>query len=331
MKKLHEKSPCCGANFVKFGGKRRRCKKCGKTWTAWPRKRGRKKKRVSKSLAINFLQHAVGSAFARSKNKPISSRTMTRDITRSRNLFCSTTSWPKLPEPGPLILVADAVIKKVGRKHYTAYCMFVRSPKETEATILPPVIFPGGETQPMWRLAINSLPTAILPRIRAIVCDGHRGTVNYAKNHKWIIQRCQFHLIAAIQGRRSRWKHSRHRKEAEYIFNLVHQVLKDNDEVKIPALLLKIEDCALSTTSKELRRVLLGFVNNYEDFRNYFYHPELNLPTTTNTAESFISSIEELCHRLRGFPTLESFEKWIEALTKYRRKIKCNGCHQQKN
>ncbi len=280
---------------------------------------------------IRFLRHALGSAYGRTQSSAISARTMTRDILRSRDLFCRTTLWPLPPKAPNLIVIADAVIKQVERKQYTAYCMLVRSPTETEATILPPIILAGGETQLSWRIAFNTLPPSLLSCIKALVCDGHRGSVNYAKQHNWLIQRCHFHLLAAIQGRRSRFAYSRHRREAKHIFDLVYRVLEEREEIPIRAFLLKIEACALSTTSRELRKVLLGFVNNYEDYRTYLYHPELELPTTTNTAESCIGSLEELCHRLRGFPTLYSFEKWFEALAKFKKRIKCNGQYQQKN
>ena len=325
MKKIHAKSPCCDSDTYRFGERRRQCKICKHTWRTRIKRKGRKKKRVSKSLVIQYLSHAVGSAYARSTSKQVSARAMTRDIVRSRDLFCRTTPWPESPKTEILIAIADAVIKRVARKQYTAYCILLRGSEQTEATILEPTILAGGETQEGWRQAFDVLPESVRSSTKAIVCDGHRGMVNYAKNQKWLIQRCQFHLIKAIQGRRSRFAQSRHQKEAKRIFDLVYKVLDQEDEKGILRILFKIEACALSTTSKELRRVLLGFVNNYEDYRTYLYHPELCLPTTSNTAESFIGCVEELCHRLRGFPNVRSFSKWIEALAKFKKKVKCNG------
>lgn len=331
MEKIHEKSLCCRGEIRRFGGRRQQCKQCLQTWTRWPKRRGRKRKRVSKQIVVQFLQHGVGSAYARQRDRSLSARTITRDIIRSRDLLCRTTSWPTPPNKAPFILIADAVIKRVGRTHYTAYCLFIRTPREKQATILPPTILAGGETQPGWNVALHALPPVIRDHTMALVCDGHRGTVNYAKRQKWVIQRCHFHLIAAIQGRRSRWTWSRHREESRRIFEYVYAILEAKDDAKLGKQLHALQKCAFSTSSPQLRKILIGFINNYAYYRSYLYYPHLNLPTTTNTAESFISSIEELCHRLRGFPTPHSFFKWTETLVKFRKKIVCNGNYQQKN
>ena len=42
MNILQEKSECCGDKILRFGGKRRCCKTCRKTWRIKPAKRGRK-------------------------------------------------------------------------------------------------------------------------------------------------------------------------------------------------------------------------------------------------------------------------------------------------
>ena len=285
-------------------------------------------KRVSKKIAQDFLQHVVGSAYARSRQGTASARSISRDTVRSRDLFCRTTRFPEVPD-STLILIVDAVIKRVGRKYYTAYCFFLRPPESEKAVILPPIILRGTESQRQWQNAFKELPFDIHTRVQALVCDGHRGPVNYAKQQGWYLQRCHFHLVASIQGRHSRWAQSRLREEGRFIFSLVREALTTHDEARAEYLCGLIRECAGSVSSRELKRILLGFVNNYRDYRSYQYVPELNLPTTTNTAESFIGSIEELCHRLRGFSTVKSFEKWTEALTKLRRTIKCSGTHQQ--
>lgn len=331
MKKIHEKSACCRASSIKFGAKRRQCTWCRRTWTLWSQRRGRKRKRVSVHVVERFLEHVPGSAYGRARHRSCSPRSMTRDILRSRDLLNRTYSWSSPPDTDTLILVVDAVIKQVAGTQWTAYCFFARAPHKAKAVILPPVILPGGETQTGWNRAFAMLSPLVRRRIRAIVCDGHRGPVNYAKRHAWLIQRCHFHLIAALQGRRSRWARGRHRDEGRRVFALVREALVTQDERRCAELAIDIDNLALSTTSPQLRRALRGFANNRDDFRTYLHHPELNLPTTSNTAESFISSIEELCHRLRGFPTESSIKLWIEALAKFKRTITCNGCHQQKN
>ena len=137
-----------------------------------------------------------------------------------------------------------------------------------------------------------------------------------------------FHLLAAIGGRRSRSRRSRHKVEGDRVYALVKRVLSENDEKTIPKLLLQIDDEALNTSSPELRKYLRGFLNCWEDFRSYLYHPKLNLPTTNNTAESLAGCFTELLHRARGFSTLASIEKWFAAFAKYKKTIKCRGRNQ---
>ena len=98
----------------------------------------------------------------------------------------------------------------------------------------------------------------------------------------------------------------------------------------IAPLLYRLDDMSLSTTSRQLRPILRGFITHVNDFRTYLHHPELNLPRTSNSAESFIGCMEELLHRLRGVLSVDALEKWVEALVKYRQKIICNGAHQPK-
>lgn len=329
MKTLHEKSSCCRARVCRFGGRRRQCALCLRTWSAWKRKRGRKHKRSNVELVKKYLDHAVPSMHAKARHRKVISRTLERQLERSRDLFLRVTSWPILPKREPLILIADADVKYIKRKWYTAYCMLVRTIESNEAVIAPPVVLDGTETAKGWGEALDTLPYATRSSITAIVCDGHSGLVNYARWSNWLIQRCHFHLIARIQSRRSRWKQSRHKEEGEKIYKLVNRILTNRSEKTFTSTISEIEEIGWLTKSPDLSRALLGFVNNYRDFRTYIYHPELNLPTTSNTAESFISCIEGLCHRARGFSSKNSFEKWIFALVKHKKKIKCNGNYQQ--
>jgi len=55
MNILQGKSSCCQAKIYKFGGKRKQCSECKKTWKIRQKKRGRKAKRVDKKLVENIL------------------------------------------------------------------------------------------------------------------------------------------------------------------------------------------------------------------------------------------------------------------------------------
>ncbi len=331
MKSLHAKSLCCGATVRRFGDRRRQCSKCRKTWRIRVKKRGRDLKRARRDLVIRFFEHALGSAKARSRYQQWTERTLQRHLERSRDLFARITPWPQLPQNPVLIIIADAMVRRIRRQWYTVYCMLIRSPDHKEAVIIPPVIMQGIECQSGWQHALATIPPETQKCLRAMVCDGHRGLVNYAKQRRLIIQRCHFHLLSHIQRRRSRWAYGYHREEARKVFEVVERILTTPHRRTLNSLLIAADNLALETTSRELQKALRGFVNNAEDFRSYIYHPKLHLPTTSNTAESFIGCINELLHRLRGVSSPESFALWIEALAKYKATITCNGFHQPKN
>lgn len=296
-----------------------------------PRRRGRTRARGSPALLARFLDHVIGSSQARARHTQRHPRTLQRQLTRSRDLFIRTTSWAQLPRQGPLILVADAMIQRLRGRWYTTYVLLIRTATQSRATIAPPILLPGKEGQPEWRAAIATLPPAIQRRIRALVCDGHLGLVNEAKRRGWVIQRCHFHLLAAIQGRRSRWHASRHWREGAALYAAVKAVLDAPADAVLDPLVRAVDDYALDTRSPQLQKILRGFITHVEDFRNYRYHPELCLPRTSNTAESFIGCITALLGRLRGVSNVVALYCWIEALAKYKRTIQCNGFHQPNN
>lgn len=328
MKKLHAKSSCCNTRIINYGCRRRQCTNCRKTWRIREKRRGRKCTRGQIKLIRDFFNHAIGSSLARSQLKNKGARSLQRQLVRSRNLLCRVSKWPTLPNDYPLILVADAMVKCFRGKWYTTYFMLIRSPSDQYAVILPPIMLPGLEGQYEWQYTINTLPKVILANIKVLVCDGHRGLVNYAINRHWLIQRCHFHILSAIQGRRSRWARSRHRQEGKLVHSLTKEVLKSPVNRNFIKTLLKLENIALTTDSPELKRVLLGFIHYSKDYRTYLYYPELNLPRTSNSAESLIGCVESLLFRMRGVSDLKSLEKWIEAFIKHKRKIRCNGFYQ---
>lgn len=328
MKTKHAKSPCCGEKIIRYGQRRRQCLKCRHTWRIRSKKRGRKERRGDKSALIKFLNHktATLSALAESRNMPKS--TLQERVSKLLDRFLARTPWPRYPQNVRLILVADARVKYVEGGWFTGYFFFVRPVGETEAIILPPVWFPGTETSTRWKEAFKSLPSELLSQIVALVCDGHTGLVWEARWRGWLLQRCHAHLIMRIQSRRSRWYSSQHQTEGEEIYSLVKRVLREPDEQKLVSTLSRLEEIGWDTHSRDLKNILRGFVNNYRDWRTYLAHPNLNLPTTNNTAESFSGCVHELVHRARGFRTRLKLQKWVAAIIKNRKTIKCNGKNQ---
>lgn len=324
----HEKSTCCRAKIIKYGRKRRQCVGCQRTWSVWKRRRGRKKKRVDANFVRAFLSREIASLVAVAKHRRCSETHMQDVLRNSRAYFIQHTSWSTIPE-GPLIIIADAVVELIEQQWYSIYLLLVRPIVGTEATILPPLIRPGTETVPGWRAAMDTIAPSVRGRIQAIVCDGHRGLVQEGTWRGWVIQRCHFHLLARIQSRRSRFQIARNKDEAEIIFTHVRTVLFSRDDASVQASLGALEEIGWGSSSPEIRTVLSGFVTHYQDYRSYLTHPELHLPTTNNSAESLASMLADLKHRMRGFPTLRSFEQWMTALLKFKQTIVCNEFHQQ--
>lgn len=251
-----------------------------------------------------------------------------RRLVRSRTALNARTPWPELPMSGDLIAIADAKVKLIERRWYAVYVVLLRPVEGDDAVISKPLIRLGKEVTDGWYAALDMLPENVHKRVQVLVSDGHRGLMSYARRSGWKVQRCHFHLIASIQGRRSRGPRSMHQQEGARLYRLVTEIITASESTNLLPLISEIEALGWETTSAQLRKVISGFVTNVDDYRTYLRHPELRLPATSNTAESCIGTIHELCHRARGFRTPESFTSWIEALVKVRRTVKCNPRYQ---
>ena len=327
MNKKHAKSSCCSAKIIKHGGKRRQCAQCKKAWTVRPKRRGQKARRTTTEPVRRYLKH---------ERVPISRECRVVTVTASRSArlrkerdaFNEKQSWHPIPD-GPLVLIADAIVKYRKGSWHTWFFMFLRAVDGEDAVIVPPYYAGGRGVCAEWRNTLETIPQDALKRVKALVSDGHRGLMSFALWHDWLVQRCHIHLIMAIQARRSRWSMGRKRSEGEEIFMLTNCVLKNQCAEEATDALSRIEEIGWMTKSKMLKKVLQGFVTSAEDYRTYLNHPELNLPTTSNTAESLNALVDDLCSRARGFRTVASLNAWIIALCKERGTIKCRGKYPQ--
>lgn len=329
MNKKHEKSTCCKSKIIRFGDRRRQCTQCHRTFRVWQRKRGRKKRRSNSRFAVSFLRRDVASLASLARKRKCSETHVQNLLKKSRDLFIQNTSWPDIPD-GQLVLIADAVLEYIEQKWRTVYLMLVRPVSGTEALLIPPVIALGTETPEGWRQAMCTIPSSIKTRIIALVCDGHNGLIIEGTLSHWIIQRCHFHLIARLQMRLS-WRIPEKRTNTKIIFSHIYTILQSKDNCAVHQSLLVLSAKRKDSSSKEIRRILSGFITNYQSYRSYLVYPEYSLPTTNNSAESLASSLADLKHRLRGFPTIKSFKQWVVALLKFKKKITCNGFYQPNN
>ena len=326
MKTLHAKSPCCRGRIIRYGRRRRQCVTCKKTWRIREKRRGRKSKRVPPNFFLKYLNQEIPSLYVLARTKKTKSEDrLKRELRCGLKKFLRHTPWPILPTGKPLIAVADAMIQTINKKMYTFYFILLRTIEDNKAIIAKPYVKQGPESWLGWQEAFNQLPGPVLGSILALVSDGHTGLISAAKRNNWIIQRCHFHLIAKIQGRRSRWTRSRHREIGQRLYFLAREVLTNSDEKVIQKYLKELTIIEDYTSSRLLKTYLSGFIRYYKEYRTYLYHPELNLPTTSNSVESIIGSIRKLCHRAHGFRTIESLILWTHALLKNKKFATCNG------
>jgi len=217
MTKLHLKSKCCNAKVIKFGGNRRQCVLCKKTWRIRPKRRGRKVKRISTSFAKNYLDNKYSSILRLST---LNNRyKLKRKLRRSILIHNKATVYPELPQEYPLIAILDSMMHKINRQIYSTYFILIKKTTSEYAYISKPMIASGKENPDNWDKAFLELPESIRSSIAAIVGDKHRGILHIAKKYNILYQSCHFHLIFKIMGRRSKSKWSRHQKRGGEIIN----------------------------------------------------------------------------------------------------------------
>lgn len=330
MKQLQEKSLCCGEKIIRYGKKRRQCTKCKKTWSVWKSKRGKKEKRINYQKIIkDLLEHKTATIIAEAQKRKITTATFQKRVSKYLKKFNQKNKYSEIDITKKLIVIADAKVEYINKSWWTWYCIFLRDIKNDEAIICKPYCRKGTEIVKGWQEAFRGLEPSVLVKIQALVCDGHAGLIKVATDNKWLIQRCHFHLIARIQSRRSKWNSSRNKKEGQKIYNLAKIALTTKNQKILISTLKKLLKLKNLTTSPDLKRTLSGFCKHYKYFRTYLDYPKLNLPITTNTAESFNNCIQNLIFRFKGFKTVNSLKNWIEALAKNKKKMKCRPNYQQ--
>lgn len=316
MKKIHEKSSCCGVSVWRFGERRRKCSLCYRTWRVWKTKRGKKKARLNENILIEYFQGKL-------KDKKLEKRTLSARLRVLLRKFNQNTPWPSVPE-GNLIAVADGIIQFFGKEKYTIYFILVRSVSGSKAFILPPYLRKGSEVARGWHEAFSQIPNEVFVRIKALVCDGHGGLVYLAKGNQWVLQRCQFHLLARIAHNASFGPLGKNAGIGIRVRNLVEVVLYQENSSAIPIVIEALKIIKKEIHSRAFKTVISGFISHYEDYRSYLYFPQYNLPATSNTAESLNALIRNLQQRARGFKTPQSLFAWIVGFCKYRKFITCN-------
>lgn len=317
----HRKSPCCGQRIQRFGGRRRRCSQCGRTWRIRRKKRGRKPRRITAALVRRTL----------GEKRPLvrQARPAGLAVAGLRQRFRRALAWwlersaSRPIPPGELALIVDGVWFRFGKRLWTLYLMAVKPLGAAWAMFLDPVLLPGRECAQDWHAAVGTIPLPVQSQICAFVSDGFRGSKALARAHGWIQQRCHFHLIAQLQARRGGYKHLPTQRIREAIYRAMREALVTREAVRLARLRTRLRNLARRLDCPTRFRMFVhDFLRELDAFRTYQRYPELNLPTTTNVVEAMARLLRD---QLRPLSTPGSLLRWATALIRLRSCLVCNG------
>lgn len=325
MNTQHGEIPCSHKNIHQHGKRRRRCSECGKTWTLWNRKRGRKKRaRRTKRLAATFEDKftlAQQAHRAKVKHSTFSARHQQVLAVSSNQPWMS-----ELPENGDLIMVADGKWYRFQGKRWTLCVMALRPVNGDKAVFLPPVALPGRESLTGWEQAIATVSPGLEKRIKALVSDGFRGVEKIVREHGWLLQRCHFHLLSRFHCMIGLNKKTvSFRAGRQQIYRTVRTFLDTADPRQLYQARSSIARCGSNKQCPlRIRRMLKELLRREGEFRAYLIYPKLRLPATSNVIESMNSQLDDLERRCRGFKTPKAMTQWTHAHIRHHRTTKCN-------
>lgn len=317
---LHAKSPCCHSAVKRYGGRRRQCSRCGKTWRIRLKRRGPKLSRTPKFLLERVFNHGWPLQ-ACVRKRTISRASLAKRLRRALNIFINRPRSYHFRKSERFILIIDAEWYRFKKEYWTAYFMAVKSVSADRATILDPILLPGKETLAPWEEVLLTIPHGLHSRIIALITDGFRGNRSLLKGKNWLIQRCHFHLLSAFQRYRGKRKKLKGRSAREELYQTAKLLLATIEPHRVKCLtsvMLKL--VANNNLPVRLRMTVNEFIRHLYDFHTYLRYPELHLPNTTNVMESINSMVRSHTKRINNPSALR---KWILATVRHHPKLVC--------
>lgn len=331
----HAKSPCCQTLIRRFGRRRRQCCSCKRTWTIRPKKRGRPCVRVSSTneiLSQVFVEGLPLKHLARRRPHLSSSGFRHRFRQLLRRFVVSPRSLQRRVIPkGPLILLADGLWFNFKDEHWVLYLTALRACRGKTAVFLDPILIPDREGALKWQQVFQAIPHGVKARIRALVADNLQGMKLIAKHNRWAFQLCHFHLILKLQLQRGRSRNRQRRalrggEVREELYQLIRRALEVPEGPVLRDVMNRLNHLAhTSCGTQRVQAVVRDFLQSISFYRTYLAHPELHLPTTTNTMESMGSIVRNLLRRNRSASSPRSLLLWTTALIRMRPEVTCNG------
>lgn len=316
------KSPCCDDIVWVLANRRRRCKRCLRTWRVRAKKRGRPRRRDPRLIHRVLV-----------KRRSLTELAVERNLTRQALSYRFLRALERRRRPairavnGDSILLADGVWFRFKRRPWVLYLMATRPLEGQQATFRVPLLLEGPESKTAWLKAFDTIPSADRVRIRALVCDNFVGSRSIARSKGWVLQLCHFHLIAQFRRRLAyrnlRTPSRRFRHEA---YRLIRIALSTPDERK--ALLIASHLRLLAKEAigaKRFANLVRQFVLRLPEYRAYRLHPTLHLPTTTGSVESMGRVIRDLLRRTRSISSPTALERWVTSYLEVRPHVTCKG------
>lgn len=324
MTTRHGENTCVHPSVERHGDRRRRCVRCGVTWSVWKRRRGKKRRaRRLKRLRRTFLHGLTirQQAFLSGLDYEVTKARHRRILESVGRL-----AWPTIRLRGRLILLLDGLWFHILGERWIVYLLALRSVFGNTVRFLRPIVCRENESAEGWRRAFEEIPPLSEKRIRALISDGLRGIRLLAKERGWQYQWCHFHLLgrmANVFGTRKRtvaWLEGRRTAEV-----CIRELIVTPSKQRVHVLSQRLTMLSRAPECPRKIRMVIHEVLRYTDeLRTYLDHPELRLPATSNVMESLNSRLRSLAGRSRGFRTGKALERWIVAYVYFHPRGKCH-------
>lgn len=319
MPSKHQCSPCCRARIYRFGGRRRQCARCKRTWRTHPHKRGRKPQRVRKQLAERIISDGQRSRDQQRWYPTVTLRRVQQRVHR-RITLSATAPRACAHLRGRYILLGDGLWYRFDGTDYVLYLFLLKPRRRNIATILDPVLLPGREQRTNWEAALDTIPAAIRARVCAFVSDHFRAAEAVVDARGWLHQLCQFHLLKELQKRRGKRKRQLPGAPVrEAVYQSILHLLHVDDAAATERLhtLVDRADCP-----KKIRMIGREFLRSQERYRTYQRHHALTIPNTTSAVESLGKCIRK---RTRSLRTPDAVLLWATAYVRAKQTMTCRG------
>lgn len=314
---------CTHPKSIRFGGRRRQCISCKRTWTIRARKRGAKprKHRVT-DLTKTFVESLT--LVQQSRRTSVGVKGLAKRHAHALTVLAAK-AWPHTIPDGDLILVMDAVWFTFKGEQHIVYFLGLRKIEDVVLHFLPPILRPGNESQKEWREVIQGIPEDVRGRVRAVVSDSFSGSGGIAKQYGWIYQRCQAHLLIRLSTLCGDNKFAVSWREGrQEIKRLMHALMNARDPEKVPRIVEQLLVLSRNPRCPErLYQIVKRTVRTLHEFRACYLHPELRLPATTNAVENTNGRIRRMLSRARGCRTPASLIQWLTAFLWHHPTVKC--------